>query len=390
MTHEWQRRGIENLLLENALYIGDGYRAKRSELAETGLPFARAGNINGGFRFQDADCFPIVDLHKVGAKLSQPGDVVFTSKGTVGRFAFVCDDTEQFVYAPQLSFWRVLDEQVIEPRFLYYWMFGRECYNQFYGLKGQTDMADYVSLHDQRRMHITLPPLCEQKAISNVLGPLDDKIELNHQMNHTLEAIARALFKSWFVDFDPVWAKANGEQPYGMEAETAALFPDAFVDSELGPIPAGWTVEPIGGHITIAKGLSYKGSGLSESGMPLHNLNSVYEGGGYKHEGIKYYTGEYQRRHIVRPGDLIVTNTEQGFDFLLIGFPAIVPARYGSFGLFTHHLFRVRLLPHSPLTTKFVYLLLMNYRFRGQVVAYTNGTTVNMLAADGLKRNTRE
>ena len=85
-----------------------------------------------------------------------------------------------------------------------------------------------------------LPPLEEQREIAHILGSLDDKIELNRQMNVTLEATARAIFKSWFVDFDPVHAKANGEQPVGMDAEIAALFPNSFEDSELGLIPQGW------------------------------------------------------------------------------------------------------------------------------------------------------
>jgi len=85
----------------------------------------------------------------------------------------------------------------------------------------------------------------EQRAIAHILGTLDDKNELNHQMNQTLEAIARAIFKSWFVDFDPAWAKMNGEQPVGMDAETAVLFPDTFTDSPLGPIPEGWQVEDL-------------------------------------------------------------------------------------------------------------------------------------------------
>jgi len=75
---------------------------------------------------------------------------------------------------------------------------------------------------------------------------LDDKIEANRRQNESLEATARALFKSWFVDFDPVHAKANGEQPLGMDAATADLFPDSFQESELGMIPSGWEVSVIG------------------------------------------------------------------------------------------------------------------------------------------------
>ena len=95
-------------------------------------------------------------------------------------------------------------------------------------------------------LHVRVPPLSEQHAIAHILGTLDDKIELNRRMNETLEAMARALFKSWFVDFDPVRAKAEGRQPEGMDADTAALFPDSFEDSALGKIPKGWRVGNIG------------------------------------------------------------------------------------------------------------------------------------------------
>ncbi len=246
MKDEWKRRQVAELITEGKLFIGDGYRAKNEELATSGLPFARAGNIDGGFRFQDADHFPEQNLPRVGNKVSQPGDVVFTSKGTVGRFAFVRKDTPRFVYSPQLCFWRSLRPQSVHSRFLFYWMFSREFFLQYKAVAGQTDMAEYVSLTDQRRMHITLPSPGQQRAIAHILGTLDDKIDLNRRMNETLEAIARALFKSWFVDFDLVRAKAEGRQPAGMDAETAVLFPDASEGSPLGVIPQGWMIGTLG------------------------------------------------------------------------------------------------------------------------------------------------
>jgi type I restriction enzyme S subunit len=93
-----------------------------------------------------------------------------------------------------------------------------------------------------RGLPLLLPPLKKQHAIAHILGTLDDKIELNRRMNETLEAMARAIFKSWFVDLDPVRAKMEGRQPAGMDAETAALFPDSFEDSPLGKIPKGWII----------------------------------------------------------------------------------------------------------------------------------------------------
>lgn len=115
MAGEWEEHQVELLLREGALLINDGYRAKNSELSNTGIPFARAGNIDGGFHFEDADRVPALTLAKVGLKRSLPGDVVFTSKGTVGRFAFVREGTPEFVYSPQLCYWRSGNASRIHP-----------------------------------------------------------------------------------------------------------------------------------------------------------------------------------------------------------------------------------------------------------------------------------
>lgn len=101
-----------------------------------------------------------------------------------------------------------------------------------------------TSREDFYALPVRFPPLSDQKAIADILGTLDDKIELNRRMNETLEGMARALFKSWFVDFDPVYAKAKGHRPKGMDAETAKLFPSSFQESEIGQVPNGWKVTP--------------------------------------------------------------------------------------------------------------------------------------------------
>ena len=273
----WREYTVRELLDSGSLEIGDGYRARNSELTNSGLPFARAGNVRNRFQFDGADCFPTENLDRVRNKASMPGDVVFTSKGTVGRFAFVREHTPRFIYSPQLCFWRALNHELIDPRFLFYWMSGREFFDQYKVVAGQTDMAEYVSLRDQRDMRATLPPVSEQRAIARVLGALDDRIELNRRMSETLEAMARALFQSWFVDFDPVRARMDGRDT-GLPKEIADLFPDRLVDSRLGRIPEGWTISTLGDHLDAARGLSYKGSALSENGIAMHNLNSIHEG----------------------------------------------------------------------------------------------------------------
>ena len=117
-------------------------------------------------------------------------------------------------------------------------------------------VQDNINLETLGRLRFPLPPLPEQKRIAHILGTLDDKIELNRRMNATLESMSRAIFKSWFVDFDPVRQKAAGQQPVGMDAETAALFPDSFEESEIGEVPKGWRVVPLDEAAEYLNGLA--------------------------------------------------------------------------------------------------------------------------------------
>ena len=126
----------------------------------------------------------------------------------------------------------------------------------------QTTGLGHVTKRDLKSLEVAYPDLPEQRAIAHVLGTLDNKIELNRRMNATLEATARAVFKSWFIDFDPVRARKEGRDT-GLPKEIANLFPDRLVGSELGEIPDGWTVRTLGelchkpqyGHTASAKNL---------------------------------------------------------------------------------------------------------------------------------------
>ena len=117
----------------------------------------------------------------------------------------------------------------------------------------QTTGLGHVTKRDLEDIEAALPDLPEQRAIAHILGTLDDKIELNRRMNETLEEMARALFKSWFVDFDPVRAKMEGWDT-GLPPDVAALFPDRLVESELGKIPEGWEVKAVGAIASIVGG----------------------------------------------------------------------------------------------------------------------------------------
>ncbi len=151
---------------------------------------------------------------------------------------------------------------------------------------------------------ITWPPLPEQRAIAHILGTLDDKIELNRKMNETLDEIARTLFTSWFVDFDPVRAKAEGRRPEGMGAETAALFPDRFIDSELGPIPEGWRVRSLDEVAHFLNGLALQRFPPTEEGMnlPVVKIAQLRKG---NTEGASQASRNVPRQYVVEDGDVL-------------------------------------------------------------------------------------
>jgi len=309
-------------------------------------------------------------------KARGPGVVVGRSGASAGRVHY-CPVN----YWPHNTCLYVTDFLGNDPRFAYYCL-------------GTLPLAAYNSGSAQPSLNrnfiytipVAVPSPREQREISDLLGGIDDRIDLLRQTNVTLEAIAQALFKSWFVDFDPVHAKAEGREPEAMDAATAALFPSKFDESKLGPIPKGWQVATISEHVDAERGLSYKGAGLTaaDDGLPMHNLNSVLEGGGYKYTGIKYYNGAYKERHLVEAGDIVVANTEQGHHHRLIGFPAIVPRRFAN-GIFSHHLYRVRVKKDSPVAHHWLYYCLMTPAVRDKIIGCSNGSTVNMLKPAGLQ-----
>lgn len=154
------------------------------------------------------------------------------------------------------------------------------------------------------RIPVIAPPLREQQAIACILGALDDKIELNRRRNRTLEAMARAIFQSWFVDFDPVKAKAAGRTPPGLSPELAALFPDRFEDSPLGPIPAGWRVGTVGDNFRITMGQSPPGETYNESGegIPFYQGRTDF---GFRFPTRRVYCTAPTR--LAEPGDTLVS-----------------------------------------------------------------------------------
>jgi type I restriction enzyme S subunit len=250
MAGEWPTATVSELQRDGVLLVEDGnhgeYRPRPDEFVDTGVAFIRAADMNSGrVLFETAARINEKARARITKGIGAAGDVLLSHKGTVGKVALVGDDAPSYVCSPQTTFWRTLDQARLDRKYLYAFLRSAGFHTQLATRAGETDMAPYVSLTSQRGLFVTVPPIGTQRAIAHILGTLDDKIELNRRMNETLEAMARALFKSWFVDFDPVRAKAEGRDP-GLPQPLADLFPDSFEDSELGEIPRGWGIGRFG------------------------------------------------------------------------------------------------------------------------------------------------
>ncbi len=214
------------------------------DFADVGIRVLSATNVKGGRIDLDQELryvTPAMHNAWMPEKLRY-GDVLLTSEAPLGEAVYLQD--ANFCLGQRLFALRA-DPSILYHRFLYYSLRSRPIQQRLHARATGTT-AQGIRQSELLKVELDVPPLPEQRAIAHILGTLDDKIELNRRMNKTLEEMARALFKSWFVDFDPVRAKAEGRQTAGIDAATAALFADSYDDSELGRIPSGWRKSGVG------------------------------------------------------------------------------------------------------------------------------------------------
>ena len=340
-----------------------------------GVPVIRGINLKG----EKLDISNLVFLSQDKANSLKnsyafPNDIVFAAQGNVGSVGIIPEETPYPLYVLSQNLMKVaIDKNIADPLFVYFYFTSRQ---------GQYEIRKYVNttgvpcisqpLSSLKSFEIPSFSQAEQRKISSILSAFDDKISVLRRQNETLEEMAQAIYRHWFVDFE--FPDENGK-PYKSSG-------GKLVPSELGDIPEGWRVGTLGDEIDAIRGLSYKGVGLADEGTPMHNLKSVFEGGGYQYSGIKYYKETFKDRHQCKAGDIIVPNTEQGERHKLIGFPARIPKTFGINSIFTHHLFKLEIKDESYISNHYLYYLFMAPYVRRQILGYTNGTTVNMLSKD--------
>lgn len=239
------------------------------------------------------------------------GDVVFSYETRLGEAARVPSGL-RCCLGRRMGLLRARTNE-IDERFLLYAYLGPQFQETLRGRTVPGSTVDRIPLIDMPQFPMVVPTdPNEQRAIAHILGTLDDKIELNRRMNETLEAMGRALFRSWFVDFDPVRAKAAGRDP-GLPKHIADLFPDSFEDSELGEIPKGWRVCSIGDicqRVAMGPfGSDIKTDNFVESGVPIVRGSNLTDG--FVEDSFVYVSeekAEELRNANAFPGDIVITH----------------------------------------------------------------------------------
>ena len=388
MAGEWREVTLGEIA---ELVRGVSYRpADLLPDSSNGIPLLRATNIrDGGLDLGDVLFVP-PELVQPNQMLRRYDVVIAMSSGSreaVGRLAQLRQDWIGCVGA----FCAVIraDPRGVHPDFL-----GFVLQSPDFRTHVETHAVGTAIMNLSRErilgFSLKLPPLPEQRAIAHILGTLDDKIELNRRMSETLEAMARALFKAWFVDFEPVRAKMEGrwqrgQSLPGLPAHLYDLFPDRLVDSELGEIPEGWRVARLGDFVVTIKGRSYKSEELVEgSDVALVTLKSFARGGGYRPDGLKPFAGCYKQEQVVKPGEVVVACTDVTQAAEVIGRAAMV-RRSNLYRDLVASLDTLIVRPKtSDMTVAFLYSLLRTDAFVEHTYAHVTGTTVLHLAKDAV------
>ena len=242
------------------VFFQEGPGIRHWQYRDEGIPFINIRClVDGRLDVSSMNCIDPIEVdEKYQHFLLDAGDYVVSSSGTIGRLAEVSEDDLPCMLNTSVIRMRPRDERLLHRRFLRYFLTSSLFQDQIRAVASGSVQLNYGPTH-LKQLWLCVPPLPEQRAIAHVLGTLDDKIELNRRMNETLEAMARVLFKSWFVDFDPVRAKMDGrwrrgESLPGLPANLYDLFPDCLMDSDLGEIPKGWEVKALGDVTDVVGG----------------------------------------------------------------------------------------------------------------------------------------
>ncbi|MGP1720074.1 restriction endonuclease subunit S [Shewanella frigidimarina] len=437
MVSNWPIVSIDELKANSkgAIAIGPfGSRMKSDCYVEEGIPVIRGTNITGGPIFDGQ--FVYITENKadsLGSSNVYQYDLVFPHRGSIGEVGILIQDKRYVISSSLMKF--TCDKNRANPKFIYYFFKSKLGRHELLKNASQVGTPGIGQpLTSLKSILLKLPPLEIQDKIEKILTSLDDKIELNKQTNQTLEQMAQALFKSWFVDFDPVFDNAfdaglsvddfpdelqhramlrqqhrsdamrqdaevmmpqtpqstavlqrHDQQAAQTESERIrGLFPSEFEQCDdpsigiNGWIPKGWFCSALANFISVKHGYAFKGEFFCDE--PTNDIlltpGNVSIGGGFKGDKFKYYNGPIMDEYVFIGGDMFITMTDLSKAGDTLGFPALVPSREGLIFHHNQRLGRVGFVNASKFGSEFIYRCLCSNEYRNYIVASATGTTV--------------
>lgn len=306
MTSEWLNTTLGQICeaQSGSVQTGPfGSQLHTSDYKEIGVPVVMPTNIgDGGISEVGIARIDQSDVERLSQHKLMLNDIVFSRRGDVTKNALIGENEIGWFCGTGCLKVRLGSESIANAKFISYYLRTPETKDWLVRHAVGATMPN-LNTSILSAVPILLPPYPVQLSIASFLGLLDERISLLRDTNSTLESIAEALFKSWFVDFDPVRAKAEGRLPEGIDAATAALFPDVFEESELGMVPSGWKVSPIYEIAAVTYGAPFASKLFKANppGLPLVRIRDL------KDERPGVYTEEvHPKGYLIQPGDIVV------------------------------------------------------------------------------------
>ena len=388
MAGEWPTRSIDELKAKSrtAIAIGPfGSRMKSDCYVPNGVPVIRGTNISDTRELiGELVCITPEKAEEVQSSIIFADDLFFPHRGSIGLVGIVPQKGAARYVQSSSMMKLTCDRNQVEPLYLFYF---------FRSAQGRQELLKNAStvgtpgigqpLSSLKAIRVPLPSLPEQKTIAHILGTLDDKIELNRRMNATLEAMARALFQSWFVDFDPVRAKLDGRKPAGLDAATTALFPAHFQESPLGHIPQGWEVKSADEVSTVGIGKTpprkeHQWFSENPCDVPWMSIRDLGEAGVFISRTSEFLTAEAVEKFRVKkiPDDTVVLSFK-----LTMGRVAITDGEMLSNEAIAHF----RLNPDTSFSSAFLYCYLKGFGYDQLGSTSSIATAINSDMVRGIR-----
>lgn len=285
MSCKWPELTIDEIKSseKGAVAMGPfGSRIKAENFVASGVPILKGSNLHEAY-INDENCDFLTEekANELKSSNAYEGDIVITHRGTIGQVSIIPPTAKYKRYVVSQSQLKItLNKKLVNPYYINYFLRSRLGQHRLLSYASQVGVPAIAKASTSvKQIKVPCPDLFIQNSIVSCLQSLDHKIALNNQTNQTLEAMAQAIFKSWFVDFEPVKAKMRGEKPVGIDDDTAVLFPDKLVESKLGFIPEGWGISTLSDHIKLVGGGTPKRSETSfwNGDIPWFSIKDVPE-----------------------------------------------------------------------------------------------------------------